>query len=133
MAKPELGTKRICPETGRKFYDLNQNPVISPYTGKVVPIESPAVRGRPDTSPHASAAEEAEGAEMVDAELVSLEEADADTSGKKAVVVDVDVDVDDADVDDDGEDDTTFLEESDDEDDDVSGIIGGDREDDEET
>lgn len=38
MAKPELGTKRVCPVTGRKFYDLNKNPVISPYTGEVVPI-----------------------------------------------------------------------------------------------
>ena len=38
MAKSELGTKRICPTTGKKFYDLNKNPVISPYTGQVVPI-----------------------------------------------------------------------------------------------
>ena len=34
MAKPELGTKRIDPETGRKFYDLNRDPIVSPYTGK---------------------------------------------------------------------------------------------------
>ena len=40
MAKPELGTKRVCPETGRKFYDLNKDPVISPYTGKIVPVEA---------------------------------------------------------------------------------------------
>ena len=38
MAKSDLGTKRICPTTGKKFYDLNKNPVISPYTGEVVPI-----------------------------------------------------------------------------------------------
>ena len=25
MAKSELGTKRICPTTGKKFYDLNKN------------------------------------------------------------------------------------------------------------
>jgi len=36
VAKAELGTKRVCPETGRKFYDLNKDPVISPYTGKVL-------------------------------------------------------------------------------------------------
>ena len=36
MAKSDLGTKRICPTTGKKFYDLNKNPVISPYTGEVV-------------------------------------------------------------------------------------------------
>jgi hypothetical protein len=39
VAKSDLGTKRICPTTGKKFYDLNKNPVISPYTGEVVPIE----------------------------------------------------------------------------------------------
>ena len=38
MAKPELGTKRVCPETGRKFYDLNKDPIVSPYTGKQYPI-----------------------------------------------------------------------------------------------
>ena len=37
MAKSELGTKRIDPETGRKFYDLNKDPVVSPYTGKTYP------------------------------------------------------------------------------------------------
>jgi hypothetical protein len=38
VAKPELGTKRICPETGRKFYDLNKDPIVSPYTGKTYPL-----------------------------------------------------------------------------------------------
>ena len=33
VAKASLGTKRICPTTGRKFYDLGKDPVISPYTG----------------------------------------------------------------------------------------------------
>ena len=49
MAKTELGTKRVCPETGRKFYDLGKTPVISPYTGKVVPIVvPPQSRSRPE-------------------------------------------------------------------------------------
>ena len=38
MSKSEFGTKRVCPTTGKKFYDLNKNPVISPYTGEVVPV-----------------------------------------------------------------------------------------------
>src|SRR4051812_28933511 len=38
VAKSDLGTKRICPTSGKKFYDLNKTPVISPYTGEVVPI-----------------------------------------------------------------------------------------------
>lgn len=40
MPKPEWGTKRICPTTGKRFYDLNRVPVVSPYTGEVVDIES---------------------------------------------------------------------------------------------
>ena len=36
MAKEEWGIKRICPETGKRFYDLNNSPVISPYTGKEI-------------------------------------------------------------------------------------------------
>ena len=40
MPKAEWGTKRICPTTGKRFYDLNRNPVVSPYTGEVVDIES---------------------------------------------------------------------------------------------
>jgi uncharacterized protein (TIGR02300 family) len=40
MPKPEWGTKRICPTTGKRFYDLNRSPIVSPYTGEVVDIES---------------------------------------------------------------------------------------------
>ena len=38
MAKAELGTKRTDPDTGKKFYDLNRDPVVSPYTGKSWPL-----------------------------------------------------------------------------------------------
>ena len=40
MPLAEWGTKRICPTTGKRFYDLNKTPVVSPYTGEVVDIES---------------------------------------------------------------------------------------------
>lgn len=40
MPNEEWGTKRVCPTTGKRFYDLNKTPVISPYTGEVVDIES---------------------------------------------------------------------------------------------
>ena len=39
MAKEEWGTKRMCPETGKRFYDLNNSPVISPYTGKEIIVD----------------------------------------------------------------------------------------------
>jgi uncharacterized protein (TIGR02300 family) len=40
MPKEEWGTKRVCPTTGKRFYDLNRTPIVSPYTGEVVDIES---------------------------------------------------------------------------------------------
>ena len=38
MAKEGAGTKRVCPETGKKFYDLEKDPIVSPYTGKEYPL-----------------------------------------------------------------------------------------------
>ena len=39
MPKEEWGTKRVCPTTGKRFYDLNADPIISPYTGEVVEVD----------------------------------------------------------------------------------------------
>ena len=33
MPEAEWGTKRICPTTSKRFYDLNKDPIVSPYTG----------------------------------------------------------------------------------------------------
>ncbi|MFD1911784.1 TIGR02300 family protein [Halodurantibacterium flavum] len=40
MPKEEWGVKRLCPTTGKRFYDLNKTPIVSPYTGEIVDIES---------------------------------------------------------------------------------------------
>jgi len=39
MAKAEWGLKRTCPDTGKRFYDLNKVPIVSPYTGKDISQE----------------------------------------------------------------------------------------------
>ncbi|MEL6573051.1 MAG: TIGR02300 family protein [Pseudomonadota bacterium] len=44
MPKEEWGTKRLCPETGKRFYDLNANPIISPYTGSEVTVDTGKTR-----------------------------------------------------------------------------------------
>jgi uncharacterized protein (TIGR02300 family) len=133
VAKPELGTKRICPVTGRKFYDLNKNPVISPYTGEVVPIAPVVTRGRPEAKVAAPVAvPEVEAVEPESAELVSLEDADAEAQGKKTDLPDTGDD--DIEVEDDGaDDDSTFIEEDEEGADDVTDIIGDGIEKDEET
>lgn len=128
MAKSELGTKRICPTTGKKFYDLNKNPVISPYTGEVVPIApvAPARAPRGAEARHTAAADTApEPAEAE--ELVSLEEADAEeNTGKvKAVVPESEDDIEvDETLDDDDDDDSTFIPDEEEGDEDVTDIIG---------
>ncbi|TKZ17409.1 TIGR02300 family protein [Shimia litoralis] len=40
MPKEEWGVKRVCPTTGKRFYDLNKNPIVSPYTGEVIEMEA---------------------------------------------------------------------------------------------
>src|SRR5436853_4427117 len=126
VAKAELGTKRICPQTGRKFYDLGKNPVISPYTGEVVPI-APIPQSRSSRAAAATAvplAPEVELPETAEVELVSLEEADAEAEGKKVTAdgeVEDDVEV----ADDDPAHDTTLRQPDDDDGDDVTDSLGG--------
>ncbi len=131
MAKSDLGTKRICPTTGKKFYDLNKNPVISPYTGEVVPIAPVvAARGRSDAARATAAAAAAAEAvpEPAEAEeLVPLEEADAEeNTGKvKAVVPESEDDIEiDETIEDDDDDDSTFIADEEEGDEDVTDIIG---------
>lgn len=127
VAKPELGTKRVCPETGRKFYDLGRDPIVSPYTGKSYPLaffdDSAAKEAEKDEEEEL---EEVDAEESGDAETVSLEEADAEDDGaKKSRIPDADNDDDgDDDVEIDNDDDDTFLPDEDDDDDDMSDIIG---------
>ncbi|SHI58520.1 TIGR02300 family protein [Wenxinia saemankumensis] len=40
MPKEDWGTKRVCPTTGKHFYDLNKDPIVSPYTGQVVTVDT---------------------------------------------------------------------------------------------
>jgi len=44
MAKPELGSKRICVACSARFYDLNKQPVICPKCSSEQPAEQPRVR-----------------------------------------------------------------------------------------
>ena len=125
MAKSELGTKRICPTTGKKFYDLNKNPVISPYTGEIVPIAPIPVARRPDARAGNAEQPEANEAEKNE-ETVSLEEADAEeNTGKvKARLPESEDDIEMDETLDDDDDDSTFIADEEEEDDDVTDIIG---------
>ncbi|WP_319825075.1 TIGR02300 family protein [Thalassovita sp.] len=89
MPKEEWGTKRVCPTTGKRFYDLNKNPIISPYTGEVVEL---------DTGKSRMIAADAE-----DAATKKMRESDSDNDSD-LLDDDVDVDLDDDLLDDDDDD-----------------------------
>ena len=127
------GTKREDPDTGKKFYDLGKDPVVSPYTGKSWPrsyFEATAAK----PSSRAAAAEEEEEEEVPEVveavapdapEIVSLDEAEAEEAGEgEEVIPDVegveeveDIGEDDADV---------FLEEDEEEDEAIFDVETGD-------
>ena len=44
MAKPELGTKRVCVACGARFYDLMKVGAVCPKCGTEQPIEQPRPR-----------------------------------------------------------------------------------------
>lgn len=44
MAKPELGTKRVCVSCSTRFYDLLKSPAVCPKCGTEQPIEQPRPR-----------------------------------------------------------------------------------------
>ena len=128
MAKAELGTKRTDPETGKKFYDLNRDPIVSPYTGKSYPLSF-----FQETSAAAAAELNDEDevqevdTENTEVELVSLEDADEGASGDDIP----DMGDDDVEIEGDDDDDTFLEADEDEDDDDMSDIIGVTGDDDE--
>jgi len=44
MAKPELGTKRVCVSCSAKFYDLCKTPAVCPKCSVEQPAEQPRMR-----------------------------------------------------------------------------------------
>ena len=95
MPKEEWGVKRVCPTTGKRFYDLNKDPIVSPYTGEVVELHSGKSRSI------TADAEDAETKKMkgneVDEEVIEDDD-------------DVDVDLGDDVLDDDDDDDNVSLD-----------------------
>ncbi|MCD9148059.1 TIGR02300 family protein [Pseudophaeobacter flagellatus] len=98
MPNEEWGVKRVCPTTGKRFYDLNKNPIVSPYTGEVVELSTGKSRMiEADAADAASAKAKETDAEDSDV----LDDDDAD----------VDLDLGDDVLDDDDDTDTVPLEE----------------------
>ena len=98
MAKPKLGTKRVCLECSTRYFDLNRQPIACPKCGVVFEIATrnktrpayakPEKKVAEDASPKASTVAEktADNDTIVaaaadsEAETISLDEAE-DASG----------------------------------------------------
>jgi len=107
VAKPELGTKRLCGNCGAKFYDLSKDPIVCPKCHTVLELVTVNARARPE--PAAAPAHAA--APAPEEEVAAPEEVE---------------------IEDEGMDDATFIDEQEEGDEDVTDIIG-DRDDEEET
>ena len=136
VAKPNLGFKRVCGNCGTKFYDFGRTPIVCPKC-ETVYVVSTSTRAAARPEPVAAAVVEEPDVPVAGAEIISLEEADAEATGKKkpaAGGADGDAETDDdveVAADDDADD--TFLEEAEEEAGDVSDIIGEKLEEDRET
>ena len=135
MANQDRGTKREDPDTGKKFYDLNRDPIVSPYTGKSYPrsyFDQNVTTGRKsgrdedETEDEEVEIEEVTATSSDEPEVISLEDADAeeaggDDNGEEIPDVEDVEDVEDIG----GDDEDTFLEEDEEEDGDLDFDVGG--------
>ena len=126
MAKPELGTKRLCGNCAAKFYDLGKDPIVCPKCHTVLQLAAITSRSRPEPARAQAVAEEAVVPETQEAEFVSLEEADAEVEGSKKLPEGEAVDGADEEIEIEDEqlDDAAFIEEQEEGDEDVADIIG---------
>lgn len=77
MPKEEWGVKRLCPTTGKRFYDLNKDPIVSPYTGETIEMENGKSRMIAADAEDA-ATKKAKDAEAEDTDDVVLDDDDVD-------------------------------------------------------
>ena len=76
MPKEEWGVKRVCPTTGKRFYDLNKSPIVSPYTNEVVELDQNKNRMIAADAADMSTLRDKEA--DVDSEVIILDENDDD-------------------------------------------------------
>ena len=98
MPKEEWGTRRLCPTTGKRFYDMNRNPIVSPFTGDVVELDSTKTR---------MIAADAEDAVTAKAKAATATTEDDQVLDEEDVEVELDDDL----LDDDEEEDNVSLDE----------------------
>ena len=131
MAKPELGTKRECPECAVKYYDLGRSPCVCPKcSASFEPDVAPPARApkaeKPKVDEKTDATPKVEKVEVVSLDELGAEEQDGEENmedSDEAVLADIDI-PDEEDDDDGTETSDVFLDTEDDDNTDVSGLLG---------
>ncbi|MDE2384020.1 MAG: TIGR02300 family protein [Alphaproteobacteria bacterium] len=121
MVKPELGTKRTCPNCATRFYDLLKDPITCPKCStsfvamQILPSKTEIPGMAQQAAPKPREVEAGEDQEAGDIELVSLEDVEAEEKGddETAGIEDVDLGEEGGESNED-EDDTFLVEEEDD-------------------
>ena len=139
MVKPELGTKRTCPNCATRFYDLLKDPITCPKCStsfvamQILPSKTELPGMPPQPAPKPREVEGADDQETSEVELVSLEDVEAEEKAddETAGIEDVDLGEDTADAAEDEDD--TFLVEEEEEGGSLSDLVeGGGKEEEEE-
>src|SRR5947207_7051737 len=87
VAKPEWGSKRICPSCGTRYYDLMRDPVVCPKCS--TPFDAEAFLKSRRTRPAPPVVKEVEpvGADELETELETEEEAEVADEEEEAVPI----------------------------------------------
>ena len=83
MAKPEWGMKRICPQCGARYYDLNRDPVVCPKCGSHYDPET-VMKSRRGKAPPPEVPIGPIAEEEIETEIA--EEAEAEVEGEEVAV-----------------------------------------------
>jgi uncharacterized protein (TIGR02300 family) len=84
VAKPEWGTKRICPSCGTRYYDMTRDPIVCPKCSTPFDPEAFLKSRRSRPAPPVEKELEPVGAEEIDAD-VETEEAEPAEEGEEGV------------------------------------------------
>ena len=82
MVDKSLGTKRSCPACGKRFYDLDKDPIECPYCGEtftvepLLPSRQDAPEAKPEETPAPAVAEETDEDLMEESDDLAAEDAD---------------------------------------------------------
>ena len=85
VAKPEWGTKRICPNCGARFYDMGRDPITSPVCSTPMHPVAQSRPRRPRAAPKLPAA--AAAVETVRPSAVEPDEVEAESEDDEELVV----------------------------------------------